>query len=269
MKFRQRRFLWNLLKGLVLAAIAGSLLLNFALFGQAKKYYLELNQTRLDPVGLSYFPAQDVARTDSLRVVFFGDSRAASWIFPSLPPASGSGDYAFINRGIPSQTSVQTVQRFSAHVRPLKPDVVVVQVGINDLKTIALFPERRESIRADCRANIKQIVEESRKLGAVVLLTTIFPVGEVPLARKPFWSDAIAVSVKELNAYIATLAENKTDDDKIFLLDAFSLLADTRGMMSQEYSLDELHLNEQGYRVLNQALMPLIDGINQGTPVKY
>jgi lysophospholipase L1-like esterase len=258
MKFRQRRFLWNLLKGLVLAAITGSLLLNFALFGQAKKYYFELNQTRLDPVGLSYFSAQDVARTDSLRVVFFGDSRAASWIFPS-PPASGSGDYAFINRGIPSQTSVQTVQRFAAHVRPLKPDVVVVQVGINDLKTIALFPDRGEAIRADCRANIKRIVEESRKLGAVVVLTTIFPVGEVPLARKPFWSDAIAVSVKELNAYIATLSENKTGDDKILLFDAFSLLADTRGMMSQEYSLDELHLNEQGYRVLNQALMPLID----------
>lgn len=268
MKFRQRRFLWNLLKGLVLAAIAGSILLNFALFGQAKKYYLELNQTRLDPVGLSYFPAQDVARTDSFRVVFFGDSRAASWIFPSPPPASNSDNYEFINRGIPSQTSVQTVQRFSAHVRPLKPDVVVVQVGINDLKTIALFPERREVIATNCRANIKRIVEDSRKLGAVVVLTTIFPVGEVPLARKPFWSDAIAVSVTELNAYIATLAENKTGDDKTLLFDAFSLLVDSRGMMAQKYSLDELHLNEQGYGVLNQALMPLIDGIKQGTSVK-
>jgi lysophospholipase L1-like esterase len=257
MKFRQRLFLFSLLKVLVLVAIAGSILLNVALFGQAKKYYLELNETRLDPLGLSYFPvaAQDVASTDPFRVVFFGDSRAANWIAPNLDADE------VINRGISSQTSVQAVQRFSYHVRPLKPDVVVIQVGINDLKTIALFPERREAIETACRANIKQIVEDSQQLGAVVVLTTIFPVGEVPLARKPVWSDAIAVSVKELNAYIATLAENKTGNDKTLVFDAFSLLADSRGMMLQKYSLDELHLNEQGYRVLNQALMPLINGI--------
>ncbi|NJK68936.1 MAG: hypothetical protein HC789_06100 [Microcoleus sp. CSU_2_2] len=41
-------------------------------------------------------------------------------------------------------------------------------------------------------------------------MTTIFPVGEVPLERKPFWSDEISRAIKEVNAYIATLAGEKT-----------------------------------------------------------
>ncbi len=195
-----------LLNALALIMLGGSYFFNFLLYSQIKKYYFELNQTRLDPLGLSYYPvnSKEVTSTHPFRVVFFGDSRAASWTPPNI------NGYEFINRGISSQTSVQTIKRFSYHVRPLKPNVVVVQVGINDLKTVALFPEHRKLIVANCQTNIKQIVEESRNLGAVVIITTIFPVGNVPLARKPFWSDEIDQTVKETNAYIATLADDKT-----------------------------------------------------------
>ncbi len=243
-----------LLNALVLIMLGGSFFFNFSLYSQAKKYYFELNQTRLDPLGLSYYPVnfKEVAGTHPFRVVFFGDSRAASWTPPNI-----SG-YEFINRGISSQTSVQTIERFSYHVRPLKPNVVVVQVGINDLKTVALFPEHRKLIVANCQANIKRIVEESRNLGAVVILTTIFPVGHVSLARKPFWSDEIDQTVKETNAYIATLA-----DDKTIVFDTFSILADSQGMMLQKYSADELHLNQQGYVILNEELVRLINRIKQ------
>jgi lysophospholipase L1-like esterase len=241
-----------LLNALVFITLGGSSFFNFLLYNQAKKYYFELNQTRLDPLGLSYYPAnsKEVPRAQPSLVVFFGDSRAASWTAPNI-----SG-YEFINRGIDAQTSVQTIDRFSYHVRPLKPDVVIVQVGINDLKTIALFPERREPIVANCQANIKRIIEESKNLGAVVIVTTIFPVGNVPLVRKPFWSDEIDRSIKEVNAYIATLA-----DDQTIVFDAFSILSNSQGLMLEKYGADELHLNEQGYVILNEKLVQLINSI--------
>jgi lysophospholipase L1-like esterase len=244
------------LGALVLIVLGGSIFLNFRLYNQAKKYYFELNETRLDPVGLGYYPAnpQGVTDTNQFRVVFFGDSRSASWTSPTL------NGYEFINRGIGSQTSVQTRERFSSHVRPLKPNVVVIQVGINDLKTIGLFPERREEIVSSCKANIKRIVAESRSLGAVAILTTIFPAGEVPLERKPFWSDEIGKAVKEVNAYIATLA-----DDKTIVFDTFSLLADRQGVMLSQYRVDELHYNEQAYVMLNKELVQLINTVRQRT----
>lgn len=237
---------------LMLVMLGGSLFLNLILYRQAKKYYFEVNETRLDPLGLSYYPESfnESPLPNRSRVVFFGDSRSASWTAPNL------SSYEFINRGINSQTSVQAIQRFQSHVPSLKPNLVIIQVGINDLKTIAFFPDRREEIVKTCKANIQRIVEASRSLGAVAIVTTIFPVGEVPLERKPFWSDEINRAVTEVNTYIATLAS-----DRIVVFDAFSLLADRQGKMLQQYSLDELHLNEEGYARLNQELVQLLNSL--------
>ena len=238
----------------LLLVLGSSIFLNIRLFSRAKQYYRELNQTRLDPLGLNDNPvnAQPVTNTKQTRVVFFGDSRAASWIAPNL------SEYEFINRGIGSQTSVQAIERFAYHVISLKPKIVIIQVGVNDLKTIALFPERRNSIIANCQGNIKRIVDESRNLGAVVILTTIFPVGEVPLERKPFWSDDISLAIKEVNAYIATLA-----GEKIIVFDTFPILGDSQGMILPKYRSDELHLNAQGYEILNQNLSQLFNTMEQ------
>jgi lysophospholipase L1-like esterase len=248
--------LYLLLNSLGLIILGGSIFLNFLLYSRANQYYSELNQTRLDPLGLSHYPV-NIQQVPHLvdrrfRVVFLGDSRAAGWTSPQL------GENQFINRGISSQTSIQTLQRFSAHVRPLKPHVVVIQVGVNDLKTIALFPESRQEIVRNCRSNIKRIVDESKNIGAVAIVTTIFPAGEIPLARKPFWSDEIDRAIKEMNAYIATLADEKT-----IVFDTFSILADSQGVMLSKYRFDELHLNEQGYTILNQELVRLIEKIER------
>jgi lysophospholipase L1-like esterase len=233
---------------LVLIVLGSSLFVNLLLYRRANQYYRELNQTRLDPLGLENYPINSSLEVSSQsRVVFWGDSRAASWSAPD------TRQYKFINRGINGQTSSQTSQRFAEHVRSLKPDIVIIQVGINDLKTIALFPERKAAIIANCQANIKRMVDDSRKLGTVVIVTTVFPVGEVPLERKLFWSDQINPAIKEVNAYIGTLAEEKT-----IVFDAFAVLADEQGMVLKQYRADELHLNEKGYAALNQNLLPIL-----------
>jgi hypothetical protein len=107
---------------------------------------------KLDPVGLSHYPISadqlpDLP-TSGVRVVFFGDSRAQEWNFPS-----GAEGFEFYNRGIGGQTSVQVVARFEEHVATVEPDIVVVQVGVNDLAMIPLVPERREELVANCKAN--------------------------------------------------------------------------------------------------------------------
>ncbi|TAH28976.1 MAG: SGNH/GDSL hydrolase family protein, partial [Oscillatoriales cyanobacterium] len=141
----------------LLLVLGSSIFLNILLLGRAKQYYRELNQTRLDPLGLTNHPinAQPVTNTKQTRVVFFGDSRAASWTSPLKPLFRRSRD-------LPAY-----------HVSSLKPKIVIIQVGVNDLKTIPLFPESRNAIVANCQANIKRIVEESKNLGAVVIVTTI------------------------------------------------------------------------------------------------
>lgn len=180
-------------------------------------------------------------------VVFFGDSRAVSWLAPDLR------EFEFVNRGIGSQTSIQVLARFDYDVKPLNPNIIIVQAGINDLKTIPLFPDRKKTIVTNCKENVRQIVERSTKSGATVILTTIFPVAQVPIWRKPFWSDDVAIAVDEVNVFIRSLAGSK-----VIVFDAYAVLANDKGITRAEYSQDLLHLTNLGYQRLNAELTPIL-----------
>src|SRR5215831_18314594 len=70
---------------------------------------------------------------DADRVVFFGDQITEAWgrsagrFFPGKP---------YLNRGIAGQTTAQMLVRFRQDVIALKPKVVVVQAGTNDLASL-------------------------------------------------------------------------------------------------------------------------------------
>jgi lysophospholipase L1-like esterase len=229
--------------------LAASLALNSYLFSQSTIYYRQLNETRLDPLNLNTYPPQANLEPGRPLALFYGDSRAASWPAPATNRA-----ITFLNRGIGAQTSAQVALRFAAHVQPVRPDILILQVGVNDLKTIPLFPARKAEIIAACRDNIRRIVADANNLGATVILTTIFPVGRVPLERQVFWSDEVAASIAAVNSDLRALG-----GDKVILFDAYTVLADGDGLLRAEYTLDTLHLNDRGYAALNQALAPLLN----------
>ena len=238
------------------AILFGSVALNAVLFTRGRADYLSLNQTRLDPLGLVGYtidPAE-LAESDpnETTVVFYGDSRARDW----TPPNAGPG-FRFVNRGIGAQTSEQVLARFDDQIAPLLPDVVIVQVGINDLKTIPLFPDQEYAIIERCKENIETIVKESRELGATVILTTIFPVGEVPLERRPFWSPEVAPAVDTVNEFIKL-----QQGEGVAILDS-AVLEDDNGKIRREYSRDMLHLNPAGYVVLNDQLKTVLASLTR------
>ncbi len=234
-----------LIPGLLLLII--SLAANVGLLFYARQQYQAVNAVRLDPLNLGYFPATPPDQAEGITAVFFGDSRAAQW-----PPPDDLAGIHFINRGIGAQTSAQIVGRFDAHIRPLQPDILIVQMCINDLKTVALFPAHQEQIIANCQHHINQVVQEATAMGATVILTTVFPVGEFPWQRRLVWSPEIDTAVTTINDHIRSLtAEN------VLILDAYTLLADESGRLQPQYASDELHLNVAGYEQLNQELINL------------
>jgi lysophospholipase L1-like esterase len=239
------------LSGAFLVILAASVWLNLKLIYYAKRYYQFYNQLCLDPLGLDYYSPPGTERfseNGKLRVLFYGDSRVVEW-----PAPGGLHHCEFINRGVSGQTTRQVLLRFDQHVAQFEPDVMVLQVGINDLKTVAIFPEMHEEIVSRCRNNIRQLVERTTALGARVILTSIFPVSRiVPLERRPFWSDAISQAVREVNADLLTL-----ESDRVSILDGYGLLED-RGLVRPEYATDTLHLNARCYGMLNRELCQLL-----------
>ncbi len=242
----------KLLPVILLALLAAALVLNVYLFQQARMYYLLHHSTGLDPLGLSAFAdeAPPPRQPGQRMAVFFGDSRAAEWPAPDV-----TGDIIFVNRGIAGQTTAQVAGRFARHVAPLGPDTVIVQVGINDLRTIPMFPEYRATIIQNCKANLQTIVNLALEAGVrEVILTTVFFPGPLPLERRILWGNQVTVAVSEVNAYIRSL-----EGDRVVVFDAAQNLSNGAAGTSGRYSRDYLHLNAEGYAALNRELARLLD----------
>lgn len=227
--------------------------LNFLFLNRSRNYYLQLNSLQLNPLAIKFYPLdpnpEETGNSNQKNIVFFGDSRARAWNFPE-----GFDNFNFIDRGISGQTTGQVLGRLNRHLKPLSPDIVIVQVGVNDLYRIPIFPEDKETIISDCKSNIKEIVRQSRQLGAVVILTTIFPIAEVPLERKIFWSpDIVVTGIKEVNDFIYSL-----ENEDVIIFDTGDILVNQQGKVKEEYSRDFLHLNRAGYKALNEKLMPIL-----------
>jgi lysophospholipase L1-like esterase len=176
------------------------------------------------------------------RVVFFGDSRAAWWDVPVLP------GLRCVAVGVPGGAAADLARQFRTLVQPLRPDSVVIQMGVNDLAgLIAHAPDTPQRIAATVAA-IGAVVRQARALGAAVILTTIFP-----LARGLYRDDAVQAAIAEVNTALLGSA-----DDQIIVFDSAAVLAEPDGYVRPAFAADELHLSAAGYAVLNAALAPLL-----------
>ena len=229
-----------------------SLLANCSLYKELKLVYLSLYATSLNPLSIQRYSQNKVLKTtpeNSPKVVFFGDSRAVGWSKPELT------EFQFINRGVGGQTSAQVLGRFDQHVAILNPDIIVIQVGINDLRMLPRSPNTRKDIVKNCQQNIEQIVQKAQEIGAKVILTTVFPLGEgnIPLKQRLFWPsiNQMQQDINAVNDYIKTL------ESDVVILDAYALLK-SQGENYPNYYKDLLHLNGRGYKFLNQQLSKLL-----------
>lgn len=235
--------------------LLASLTMNGLLLRQGYWFYVQLNEVRLDPLGLRVHPSR-VERSAAARnrplVVFYGDSRAVSWPNTAVPGLT------FANRGIGGETSSQTLLRVDYHLAPLHPDVVIVQTCINDLKVIPVLPKQADRIVANCQANLDRIVAQVREMGSRVVVTTVFPAGEVPVYRRPFWSEDVARAIERVNRHIRSLK-----GPGVIVYDSYAVLVGDDGRINPDYSADLLHLNDAGYEALNRGLEPVLASIEE------
>ena len=232
--------------------LLASILANLFLYKELKLVYLSLYATSLNPLSIQRYSQEKIPQTtteNKPKVVLFGDSRAVGWAKPELP------EFQFINRGVGGQTSAQVLLRFDQHVAVLNPDIIIIQVGINDLRMLPRSPNTREDIVENCQQNIGQIVQKARKIGAKVIVTTIFPLGEgnIPWQQRAFWPSIhrLKQDIDRVNDYIKTIEQDAV------IFDAYELLK-TQGENYPKYYRDLLHLNGRGYKFLNQHLSELL-----------
>jgi lysophospholipase L1-like esterase len=190
------------------------------------------------------------ADTTTRRIVFFGDSRADWWHVPVLP------GFQCIAAGVPGASAPYLARRFHAMVAPLRPDIVVVQMGVNDLAGLHPGSREVETVVAATRDAIVAVLRSARNLGAHVVVTTVFP-----LARGYLPDQVVQEAIKAVNAGLPSLA-----GEGVQVFDSAAVLAGANGYVLPAYADDELHLSPAGYAALNEALVPMLDAAYSRQP---
>lgn len=168
------------------------------------------------------------------RVVFIGNSITDGWAryFPAMFPGK-----PYIGRGIGGQTTPQMLVRFRQDVVALKPKVVVILAGTNDIAGNT-GPSTLEMIED----NIASMAEIARANGIRVVLSSILPVYDYP------WKPGLepAPKIIAVNKWLKDYAAQHGD----VYLDYHSAMSDARGGMRPELASDGVHPTEAGYRVM-------------------
>ncbi|WP_301002519.1 SGNH/GDSL hydrolase family protein [Capsulimonas corticalis] len=206
----------------------------------------------IDPV---YAPMHFGASGPPLTYLVLGDSTAAGQ----------GGDYrigiaqstarhlaetyrvTLINQAVSGATAADVVRDQLPRIRALKPDLVLISLGANDVTHFTTA----ESLRASLETIVTQILAD--RPGARIVLTASPQMGSVPRFAQPLRWFAGTQTTRINSVFVAVIRERR--------LTLAPLAAKTGPIFARDPSLfaaDQFHPNDRGYAVwilvLNEAL---------------
>ncbi|MCI0389729.1 MAG: SGNH/GDSL hydrolase family protein [Acidobacteria bacterium] len=168
------------------------------------------------------------------RVVFLGDEITENWgrgqakFFPGKP---------YLNRGIKGQTTPQMLVRFRQDVIALKPKVVVIQAGMNDIASVA--GPITQGMSAE---NLMSIVELARANNIRVVLASLTPVCDCFTKQTALRPQGKIIG---MNGWLRDYAAQSGSG----YLNYYSAMAEGRNL-KRELTSDGLLPNDAGYTVM-------------------
>jgi lysophospholipase L1-like esterase len=168
------------------------------------------------------------------RVVFIGDQITEFWgrgqgrFFPGRP---------YFNRGIGGQTSPQMLVRFRQDVIALKPRVVVIQAGTNDIAGVT-----GPGTRGTWSDHIMSMTDLARANGIRVVLASITPVCDCTTVQTDLRPQG---RIADLNGWLKGYAAASGS----VYLDYYAALVEGRNLR-KEFTTDGLLPNDAGYGVM-------------------
>jgi len=219
-------------------------------YSQKKDHLKEIDVTEvlmhLDWPNMAYFDAQNKKvslEENEGRVVFMGNSITQGWsnYIPEM-----FDNQTYINRGIGGQTTPQMLLRFRQDVIALKPKIVVILAGTNDIAGNTPLKDL-ETVSG----HLFSMAELALANDIKVILCSVIPAAEYPWrkGKNPY------IKIPQLNQKI----QNYCDKNDIYYLDYFSAMTDGKNGLIENYGYDGVHPDEDGYKVMSELVEKAID----------
>lgn len=180
-----------------------------------------------------YRAANAALSADPKRVVFIGNSVTEYWAVADPKMFARHN----VNRGISGQITTQTLARFMADVVALKPSVVHIWTGTNDIAG-----NGGPTTSAAIQDNVRAMVAIAKANRIAVVLGSITP------ARDFKWRPGLDPAPK-IAAFNGWLKKYAADNGLVFA-DYHAVLEDGEGGIAASYSRDGVHPNSNAYAAL-------------------
>lgn len=179
--------------------------------------------------GITYFTHRPSAIKTA---VFTGDSITAYCDLTKYYP-----DYETVNTGIPGDTANGVYNRLENSVYSHDPDIVVLHVGFNDIRSgldITVIADNIFKITRDIQVNLPK---------AKLYVQSVYPCLD---------SDELIVTAKiqELNSVLISKAE----EENYIFINEYDLLKIEDGRINALYTYDGVHPNELGYEIVSEEV---------------
>jgi acetyl esterase/lipase/lysophospholipase L1-like esterase len=177
------------------------------------------------------------------RIVFMGNSITEGW---KRSDSSFFINNPYIDRGISGQTTPQMLLRFRQDVIDLKPAVVVILAGINDIAQNTGPMTLEQTF-----GNIVSMAELARENNIRVVISSVLPAYDFP------WRPGLqpAEKVVKLN----TMLKDYATKNNVVYLDYFSAMADERKGLPKSLSEDGVHPTLAGYKIMEPLAQKAIE----------
>ena len=180
------------------------------------------------------------------RIVLIGDSITEGW---SLMDPDFFRNNNLINRGIGGQTSPQMLIRFKQDAVHLKPKLIIINAGTNDIAANT-GPATPEMITD----NITSMAEIALKHSIKVALSTILPVDNYQ------WNETVKDAPERITS-VNSLLKKYSEQNNLTFINFYSAMVNENKGMKSHYANDGVHPTKEGYDVMAFVLKNTLSGI--------
>jgi len=193
--------------------------------------------------------------TDNGRDYSNPDSLGAEWSYShcvklakKLPLKYPEIDFKFYNRGINGHTTYDLLQRVQKDCIDLKPDVIILLIGIND---IWAHGEDDEFTKTNYTKLIQTIKENLKDTKLIIVAPFLLDLENAD----PTWRKNLERKLKIIDEYIKPHADVFIEPDKLFKS------VYTKYITPECFSYDGVHPSEAGYVLIANEILEHTDKI--------
>lgn len=181
-------------------------------------------------------------------IVFVGDSLTQRYPLNEFYPG-----LATYNRGIDGDTTSGVLKRLDVSIFDIKPKVVVLQIGTNDVQVGNIAKE--ETI-----VNIQTIIDKitSTDPNIKIILVSLYPVNETgeKLVERIIVGPRNNQDIQWINSHISKIKG-------VTFVDVYFSLLDDDHQLNMRFSKEGLHLSLTGYSIITPFIIRALESLDE------